>query len=147
MAETADKPEPYLADGASKDILTALRLVIDPLVNPEEAGDIDPGMRPGSQELRKERWDRLVAIFTRLRDEYQRNERVFGLEVGYFNGEDEHPIGIAVAIDTHDIVKGTIPESLLQRTQNEELRLVADTVSVMESAHVVGFALPPITSK
>ncbi|WP_440009057.1 hypothetical protein [Halomicrococcus sp. SG-WS-1] len=147
MSETADKPEPYIADSAPEDTANALHSVIDPLLNPEDAGDHPPGIRAGSQEHRKERWVWLTETFATLQSEYRSNDRVLGLEIGYFYGVGDHPIGLAVATSTQGILNRTFPDTLLQLTTNEDLRLVDETVASTIPVRVAGFALPPITAE
>ena len=149
MAETADTPEAYIAADAPSNTESTLNRIADSLVNPEEAGEQHPGSRPGSQELRKERWDELVELFHSLKKEYEDDDHVAGLKMGYIHGIGDHPIGLAIAL-THSVsptLTATIPDRMLDLTKDGTLRLVDEKMSSTDPIRVIGFALPAIPAQ
>lgn len=104
MAETADTPEPYISDDAPRGTESALHAELDPLVNPEEAGEGNPGTRPGSRSLRKQRWNTLTEMFADLKSACKEEETVVGLEMGYIIPVGKHPIA-------------SLSRSVIRRTQ------------------------------
>jgi len=149
MSETVDTPDEYVAD----DLETALLVQdgIDALVNPGEAGQANPGHRPGTKEQRAERWDRLTDLFTELRDEIKEYDHVLKMKLGYTKGPSgrslDHSIGFVVVTGVGGF-SGGLPEEVTEKTLDEELRLVDMEVGdrYPDYGEIVAFqfALPPI---
>ena len=146
MTETASTPDPYIDDSAPAGLEVDLHIVIDPMVLPKEAGEDDPGTRPGSQELRNEKWEQLHSIFDDLREETGPDDGILGIEIGDVNNCPGFSLGIAIAVEhTASVLSsGFIPTNVLELTKHEELRLVDESPGTTPS-RVYSFALPRIT--